>query len=136
MSMTNEQIKQIIDGAPDGATHYFDNIYLSYTDREGWKYLGDGSVSFSENETPIGIYSAIHHLSDLRRILKQEDKILALRERVEQLGQWVNEIQGLIYQNTREPECCGQGYGECCGNFVEGYPKWVEELPQPPKGEI
>jgi len=73
----------------------------------------------------------VHNLSDLR-------EILALRERVERLGQWANEIQGLIYQNTREPECCGQGYGECCGNFIEGYPKWVEELPQPPqppKGE-
>jgi hypothetical protein len=30
MSLTNEQIKQIIDGAPDGATHIHDDCYYEY----------------------------------------------------------------------------------------------------------
>ena len=66
MSLTNEQIKQIIDGAPDGATHYD-------THRHGFKYWA------------IKMDFATHKLSDLA-------EILALRERVAGLeqGGWIS----------------------------------------------
>jgi hypothetical protein len=54
-SLTNEQIKQIIDGAPDGATHVHDDCYYEY-----------------------GMIVDTYRLSDL-------DEILALRERVERM---------------------------------------------------
>jgi hypothetical protein len=61
MSLTNEEIKKILDGAPDGATHYD-------THRHGFKYWA------------IKMDFTTHNLSDLA-------EILALRERVEGLEQ-------------------------------------------------
>jgi hypothetical protein len=36
MSMTNEEIKKILDGAPDGATTYDDDGYYSRPDVTEW----------------------------------------------------------------------------------------------------
>jgi hypothetical protein len=66
-SLTNGQIKHIIDGAPDGATHYD-------THRHGFKYWA------------IKMDFVTHNLSDLA-------EILALRERVEKFERELEWIQ-------------------------------------------
>ena len=82
MSLTNEQIKSILDDAPDGATQY-------NTHRHGFKYWS------------IKIDFATHKLSDLA-------EILALRERVERLEQG-NDLVIREVWHIVEPETMEQG---------------------------
>jgi hypothetical protein len=70
MSLTNEQIKQIIDGAPDGATHIHDDCYYEY-----------------------GMIVDTYRLSDLA-------EILALRERVAELELVRSEIGNYLFEMT------------------------------------
>ena len=59
-SLTNEQIKQIIDGAPDGATTYDDDGYYSRPDVTEWL------------------------LSDLAEILTLRERVAELEQ-----GEWI-----------------------------------------------
>ena len=83
MNLTTEQIEQILDGAPEGATH------VEHTGLNSTAYLfmprGDGSHKiwvnerwFSSDSRRIEQCWPIHALSDLR-------EILTLRQRVEEL---------------------------------------------------
>jgi hypothetical protein len=87
MSLTNEQIKSILDDAPKNATEIYRDEYISSgTDREG--YLQHG------------VYVKQRHLlSDLA-------EILALRERVERLEQGndlvIREVWRIVEPDTKE----------------------------------
>jgi hypothetical protein len=76
MSLTNEQIKQIIDGAPDKATHVNDDCYYEY-----------------------GMIVDTYRLSDLA-------EILALREWVEALAKhctnMTNQVSELMQETSRQ----------------------------------
>lgn len=74
MNLTNERIEQILAGAPDGATHYYDGHYY---------ILGIGGsyptrIYKNLKKTLIDCAGYFHALSDLR-------EILTLRQRIEQL---------------------------------------------------
>jgi hypothetical protein len=75
-NLTSEQIKQILDGAPDGATHYatYVNEYIMQTDKGVMVYEN------GEWDYEIVSYLGVRCLSDLA-------EMLALRERVERLEQ-------------------------------------------------
>ena len=76
MSLTNEQIKAVLDGAPDGATHVHEDCYYEY-----------------------GMIVDTYRLSDLA-------EILALRERVERLEQGndlvIREVWHIVEPDTKE----------------------------------
>jgi len=57
MSLTSEQIKQIIDGAPDKATHVHDDCYYEY--------------------------GRLHHLSDLAEILTLRERVEQLERELD-----------------------------------------------------
>lgn len=83
MTMTNEEIKKILDGAPEGATHYQSTTYLRYDSKSWlwwseavsrWCFVRDESIGWAQ------ILSGHHgNLSDLREILE-------LRQEVERLS--------------------------------------------------
>ena len=102
MSLTNGQIKQIIDGAPDGATHvatYIDDMYLRKDVPLGMELFSPilGKWEWCKDAT---ILRNAKDLSDLA-------EILALRERVERL-----ESQAIRIFNF--------GYGKGHNDTVEG----------------
>jgi hypothetical protein len=93
-NLTNEEIKQIIDGAPDGATHW-DGCYLK-VDGINWfvSYASDNEwESVSEDE--FGVINSVHSLSDLA-------EILALRERVKGLEQELEVWRPVVEQQLKE----------------------------------
>lgn len=86
MKMTNEEVKKILDGAPEGATHYTiistqafyfkdDQYGFFFHDDKKWRldYVGDFGVTES--------------LSDLREILELRQKVERLKA---QLPKWVS----------------------------------------------
>lgn len=84
MTPTIEQIKEILAGAPDGATHCTDtvpsmNLYAKV------EHLGGFYVSLSNRWESYPIYAGIHLLSDLV-------EILTLRQRVQELETQVRSI--------------------------------------------
>ena len=92
-NLTNEQIRAILDGAPDGATH-FDGDYLkledilwfNYCQRTGWYKVEDDD---------FGLIEPAHKLSDLA-------ELLALRERVERLEQELEVWRPVVEQQLKE----------------------------------
>jgi hypothetical protein len=97
-NLTNEQIKKILDDAPDGATHW-DGCYLK-VDGINWFvfYASDNEwESVSENE--FGVINSVHSLSDLA-------EILALREWVEALAKhctnMTNQVSELMQETSRQ----------------------------------
>ena len=77
MSLTNEQIKQIIDGAPDGATHW-DGCYLKVDEINWFVFYASDNEWEIVSEDEFGVINSVHSLSDLA-------EIIALRERVTEL---------------------------------------------------
>lgn len=78
--LTNEQIQEILDGAPEGATHvdYFeaDPMYLKMDGCKWNQY--DGEEWFYAEEEELRLYFDFHNLDDLREMLE-------LRQEVERL---------------------------------------------------
>jgi hypothetical protein len=100
-SLTNGQIKHIIDGAPDGATHYD-------THRHGFKYWA------------IKMDFVTHNLSDLA-------EILALRERVEKFERELEWIQTKYNTEMRIRQAYQSGSEEVARKaFVEGANWWAQ----------
>lgn len=77
MSLTNEQIEQILAGAPDGATHYAQGIHYLY-----FKILENGEFFLHENGRWVADYESDFDIDAPLSLLKE---ILALRKRVEEL---------------------------------------------------
>jgi hypothetical protein len=98
-NLTTEQIKQIIDGAPDGATHAqeCDGVYFYFR--------SDGFLFFDFYRGLVANIDDILHiksLSDLR-------EILALRERVSELQSQRNKL-AIIVGNAIELSFDGCSY--------------------------
>lgn len=92
MKLTNEQIEQILDGAPDGATHCFDyGDYFKHGDPFAlvWDEKGAWFASAMCKK------DVTHNLSDLREILE-------LRQEVEQLQQRNDELAATVEQITKD----------------------------------
>lgn len=94
MTLTNEQIQAILDGAPDGATHCTDtvpsmNLYAKV------EHLGGFYVSLSNRWESYPIYAGIHLLSDLR-------EILTLRQEVERLKAQKTEVAARAVESAVE----------------------------------
>lgn len=72
MTKTNEWIQRLIEGAPEGATHYHDTTYLRYdgktwvwwSDEHTWDFVDQNSLGWAQH---LGGYHG--SLSDLREIL-------------------------------------------------------------------
>lgn len=83
MKLTNEQIKAILDVAPDGATHYTSTAYLRYDSRSwvwwsevanDWCFVRDESLGWAQH------LSGYHgSLSDLREILELRQEVGRLK---------------------------------------------------------
>ena len=80
-NLTNEQIKQIIDDAPDGATHYATcvNEYIMQTDKGVMVYEN------GEWDYEIVSYLGVRCLSDLSEILVLRERVAVLEQ-----GGWVS----------------------------------------------
>ena len=78
--LTNEQIESILEGAPDGATHYD-------IDGKGYIKVTESSTFdfYKGKEVDGGYLEPDRNLSDLRKILEQDATILALRKEVASL---------------------------------------------------
>ena len=85
MSLTNEQIKSILEDAPKNATEIYRDEYIrSDADRDG--YLQHGLYVKQR-----------HSLSDLR-------EILTMRERVERLEQELEVWRAAVEQHLKEQQ--------------------------------
>ena len=98
---TNEEIKQIIDDAPDGATHvatYIDDMYLRKAVPLGMELFSPilGKWEWCKDVT---ILRNAKDLSDL-------SEILALRERVQELNKhctnMTNQVSELMQETARQ----------------------------------
>jgi hypothetical protein len=82
MKLTNEQIKEILDGAPDGATH------VQTVDGENQYFVNDCFEFYSCESADlfdINDIVDIHALSDLAEILKLRIENEQLKAQVEQI---------------------------------------------------
>ena len=83
--MTNEEIKKILDGAPEGATHYQSTTYLRYDSKSWlwwseavsrWCFVRDESIGWAQ------VLSGHHgNLDDLREILELRQEVERLQQR-------------------------------------------------------
>lgn len=137
MKLTTEQIKQILDGAPEGATHV---EILEDEPSEYW-LLDSDELLWHWHKNPkdpnrtwrIGIpellVENIHDLSDLR-------EILTLRQRVKELEQFYLEAIKLL--DAAICPCCDKSGAYYDNNGEVCQCQWCDEvsrLPQKPKGE-
>ena len=149
MSLTNEQIKQIIDGAPDGATHWdlINSCYLIY-ENQNTDYHPTIRV-WDKHHNSYSVYSRSYG-SYWQKDLSDLAEILALRERVEQLeqGGWISVDDRLpeidefaLWLDGKQSMGHHQPFvhvdkinkrGECLVNYLHNYTHW-QPLPQPPK---
>jgi len=121
MSMTNEQIKQIIDGAPDGATHvatYIDDMYLRKAVPLGMELFSPilGKWEWCKDVT---ILRNAKDLSDLA-------EILALRERVAQQQDTIDKLLTLL--NAADCPCCDKSGGYHDGYGLVQQCQWCDEF--------
>lgn len=83
--MTNEQIEQILDGAPEGAVEIHE---WEYYDEDG---IICGEVEESaQGQTPYS--DAWHHLSDLREILTLRKRVAELESIRTGIGEYLFEM--------------------------------------------
>lgn len=115
--LTNEQIRSILDGAPEGATHYQSTTWLRYNGsnwlwwsiaESGWRHVNADSLGWAENlNGPHG------NLDDLR-------EILSLRQEVERLGDENYNLKGEIEYAKRpgfiDVTARGEPKKEMCAN--------------------
>lgn len=98
--MDIEQMKKIVDNAPDGATHCTDetpsmNLYAKV------EHLGGFYVSLSNRWESYPIYAGIHLLSDFRTIIAQHEEIERLRDELSTAIEII-EDSGLDYDEVVE----------------------------------
>ena len=105
MTLTTEQIQAILDGAPDGATHWDSNSeywQLTYSDCLVYKPIR-GILTWVYS-SPVGL-KWFSRLSDLREILKLRQEVEGLKiqhaEVIETSLDWLN----LNYPNACQPAC-------------------------------
>lgn len=90
MNLTNEQIQRILNGAPDGATHYQSTTYLRY-DSNSWVWWSEveNDWCFVRDES-LGWAQLLggHHgsLSDLNEILTLRQEVGRLKVEVESVN--------------------------------------------------
>ena len=111
-NLTSEKIKQILDGAPDGATHYATcvNEYIMQTDKGVMVYEN------GEWDYEIVSYLGVRCLSDLA-------EILALRERVAELEGFVKHVHKCIEKNREYSPLTTEYIDEVLGIDREIKPK-------------
>lgn len=98
MNETREQLQAIIDGAPDGATHYTDGADLPYKKDEG------ENLFFWDGEKWRGyarIYSCTRALQDIRDKLELMEEKCALEEKI---TEFTSQVENLERLNTEAQE--------------------------------
>lgn len=121
MKLTNEQIQEILDGTPEGATHV--NCYEGdcvYLCMNGWMWLQyTGKDWFDVNEEPLMHYIGFNNLSDLREILELRQEVASKAAEVERLRA-EREITYEKWQATYQQLKDGMTLSECyeCGTKV------------------
>jgi hypothetical protein len=86
VKLTNEHIKEILDGAPDEATHIDDDwCYLKYDDNFRWHLHRALTGWFCIDSNIIGAYGDICSLEHLREILALRIKNEQLKAEIEQI---------------------------------------------------
>lgn len=97
MNLTTEQLEQILEGAPEGASdvlldHEWNQTYIKKK-KDSWLwYKPDQSYWFQFDNMPT--MQTIHNLSDLRAILDQAREIERLREALE----WISRVNAMDYE--------------------------------------
>jgi len=107
MMLTNEEIKDVLDDAPEHATEIYRDEYVS-------------GGNFTEGYIQHGLYvKQRHSLSDLA-------EILALRERVEQQQDTIDKLLTLL--NAADCPCCDKSGGYHDGYGLVQQCQWCDEL--------
>lgn len=149
MNKTNDWIQSLIEGAPEGATHYHHTTYLRYdgetwvwwNEEHNWCFVDKNSLGWAQN-----LGGCHGSLSDLR-------EILTLRQRVQeldsQLPKWISVEEGLPEekQHILMLDDCGGKYSGRGSVLIATndsdepsfgtrmrYTHWMP-FPQPPTGE-
>ena len=82
--------KQILENAPEGATHYAQGIhYLAYNSSGNWMRYDPNGIAgfcwFEANNLKFEYVKSFRSLSDIKRIVELEKQNAEMRER---LGKW------------------------------------------------
>ena len=78
--------KQILDNAPEGATHYAEGMhYLAYNKSGDWMRYDPNGIGgfcwFNANDFKFSYTRSFHSLSDLRRIVELEAQLAMAKEK-------------------------------------------------------